>query len=867
MLVEVAVSGAISGFIKLLPLIPNVYSQSDRRTIEEVKAWFDSAIAFVEDTDGREDTRVGRVRAQKVRDLAFETQYAIDEYMFANPEHYHFYRLTRFGHKVWHLVTDVPSLWRLSSRMKEIRSKIETLKDINKVFNGPSQVASSPTSAGETPSYEICSFPRVPVGMEKLHEDKLCHLFSSAESMDTVVISVIGDPDPGITFLIHRVYGVVKESFEYYAFVTVPRTFECFSNKITELLPKLKGKRYILVVDGIFTIQECNCIKEKLLHNYVGNNQGSRIIISTCDHEVASYSASSHNYIYDLNRHPLTLKMAWELFCKTTFKYGICPSHLVEWSEKIVTKCEQSVFTIVAAGNFLSKKTPTVEEFMNLHNSLECGPEHPVSRPCYIIFLNSYHHLSRNHKACILYFCNFPGDDSVKCGRLVRLWIAEGFIEEKEGKTLETVAYEYLEDLVRMNLVQVTKYDFQGRVRSCRVSNLLRGFILSKAENDNFFTVLRSQHTHLSGKKTQRLSLHNCLPSYSQVKDLSCVHTFSVFGRDNSFELMARKLSVKFKFLQVLDLENADLRCFPEEVVNFTLLRYLSLRNTKIDSVPKSINKLLNLMFVDLRQTLVTKLPKEIHKLRKLLHLLVGCIKNIVVGAQVFPEIESMTSLQKLSNIKANHKGKSIVKKLKNLTELRKLGITELKEADGEDFCASIKNMKFLTSLSVDSESKNEYLDLDYEIKPPKLHRDEMKPPEVMPLELLRSVFLGGMLQRIPIWVYKLKSLLKLKLKGSKLQDSPLKALQALPSLKELYLYDAYSGRELEISAISFLELKILEIEKCSQLMVVALKVVVPKLQKLTVKNCGYLSKVYITKKLYKQLEVHVPQDIIELLD
>lgn len=128
-----------------------------------------------------------------------------------------------------------------------------------------------------------------------------------------------------------------------------------------------------------------------------------------------------------------------------------------------------------------------------------------------------------------------------------------------------------------------------------------------------------------------------------------------------------------------LDLENAGLQHFPGEVVNLTLLRYLSLRSTRIDSVPNSIKKLQNLMVLNLRNTLITKLPKKTLELPKLLYLFVGC-PYVDVGAQVYPGVKCSTSLQKLSLIKANYKETSIVKELGNFIDLRKLGITELKE-------------------------------------------------------------------------------------------------------------------------------------------------------------------------------------------
>ena len=374
------------------------------------------------------------------------------------------------------------------------------------------------------------------------------------------------------------------------------------------------------------------------------------------------------------------------------------------------------------------------------------------------------------------------------------------------------------------------------------------------SEKVNFINVLRSPSASLGGEKTRRLSLHNCFPSMLQRTDLSYVRSFSMYEVENFSESMAKELLKKFKLITSVEMENAALQHFLEEGFNLPLLRYLSLRSTRIDSVPKSIKKKLpNLIIVDFRNTLLTKLPKEIFGLPKLLSLFVGG-PNAVVGAKLYPGIECSTSLLKLSLIKANYKEKSIVKELGNFIDLRKLGITELKEIEGKDLCASIEKMKHLYSLSVSSAGKEVYLDL----------KDMKKSPQ-----LLEKLSLGGRLKEIPAWVGELYHLYKIEFKWSKLQNSPLEALHALPSLKEVHLYAAYTGAFLVFNAQSFLELRILEIEQCDQLIeVVILEQALPKLQKLIIINCHCLDMVRITKNMRSQLEeVRVPQDCVRIIE
>ncbi|GMY33186.1 disease resistance protein RPM1-like [Fagus crenata] len=692
--------------------------------------------------------------------------------MYEVPEHVHHHRFTRFLRNVAHF----RPLDQLSSRIEDVKTKVKNVKDLDAFRICPSEVASSSTAA-EVP-LETNSFSRDDhlVGIEKRQEELLKHLFPKEESSRDVVISVFGDAGSGKTTLICEVYEIVKGDFECNAWVFIPRSCEGLVEKLCEALELpidsgkdrrrslssyLQQKRYILVLDGIWTENEWKCIANVL----PCNNKNRRIIISTRKRNLASYCASSRDCIYDLSLNPLTWKEAWELFCKKVFQGGKCPDFLDELSKKIVKRCEGLPDAIVSIGNFLSNKPHTVMVFKSVHDSLEYEPGN----------------------------CDY----SVTCGRLIRLWIAEGFIEEKRGKTPEQVAYEYLDELVQMSLAHVSRWDFEERIRSCQVSNLAGGFILSKSEKDNFFTVLRGTRTSLGGEKTRRVSLHSCFPSQFQRKDLSYVRTISVFGGDSSYESMARKLFSKFRLLRVLDLENAPLQHFPEKVVDLTLQRYLSLRNTKIKSVPNSIKKLQNLMTFDLRQTLVSELPKTINELHKLIYLFLYSqyINHAAVGAEGT----------------GDHR-----------TQGRRW--------------------------------KEENLDLNHVSKPP---------------QLINSLFLEGRLQKIPEWISLLNSLFKIKLRWSKLEDSPLKFLWALPSLKELHLYDDYTGKRLEFSAECFLELRMLEIEQCSSLNeVVIQKRAMPKLQKLAIRNCDNPTMVYITMNMLSQIEeTHVPQGLIYFLD
>ena len=850
--VVAAVTTVITLLDKVLQFDKN---RSDSANIDDVKCLFSTLIAYLNDTEGIEATEGLKDRVDQVRAIANETHDAIREFMYHVPGHCHSHWFTRTCHDVAHFFKDLVPAHQFSSRMKAINRKLKAIQESDSFRVGSSGAISS-SSAGKVPSctYSFSGNDHLLVGIEE-KKKALLSLVLSEESRD-IVISVIGDAGSGKTTLIREVYQMIKESFNCQAWVfgeglldnlceELKLRIEPAKTRVKRLRSYLQSKSYLLVFDSIWTEDELDCIK----YIVPDNNLGGRILISTRNRNLASYRARSSDCFYDLKL--LTEFGSSQLFCSKTFGDTGCPDFLVDWSEKIVKRSEGSPHVIVAVSNFLSKRPHTLKEFMSVHDSLKYEPGDHVGHSCYSILSTSYVRLSSILKYCFLSFCFFPEDYSIPSEELVWLWIVNGEIEQKRGKTLEQVGYEYLEELVQMSLVQVLTWDFDGHVESCRVSNLARGFIISKSEKDWLFAVLRPPYTSLDDGKTHHLSLQNCSLSILQKKDFSNVCTLFVFEAGDSSEAIPKNLFSNFKYLSALYLENVALPHFPEMVFELTLLRHLCLRKTRIKSVPKSIKNLWNLRVFKLEESLVTNLPSEIIQLRSLLCLSVSCqgINDVAVGVEVFLRSGFFTSLQILSLIKANYKNKSIVKELGNLTNLTKLRITELKKEDGKDFCASIEMMEHLSSLDVSLASNEEYLDLGYVMKLPKL---------------LKNLYLGGRLEEIPAWICKLKSLSKLILKGSKLQTNSLEALQVLPSLKVLHLHDAFNGQVLKFSAKSFLELRVLEIENCSQLdMVVIPGRAMPKLQKLIVKNCG-LARVHITKKMHSQLEeVLVPPELL----
>ncbi|XP_027158620.1 putative late blight resistance protein homolog R1A-3 [Coffea eugenioides] len=73
----------------------------------------------------------------------------------------------------------------------------------------------------------------------------------------------------------------------------------------------------------------------------------------------------------------------------------------------------------------------------------------------------------------------------------MRLWIAEGFVQKTEVKSLEDTAEDYIMDLIVRSLVMVDKPKSTGGVKTCRIHDLLHEFCLRKATEENLLKLRR----------------------------------------------------------------------------------------------------------------------------------------------------------------------------------------------------------------------------------------------------------------------------------------------------------------------------------------------------------------------------------------
>ncbi|XP_010027152.2 disease resistance protein RPM1 [Eucalyptus grandis] len=371
--------------------------------------------------------------------------------------------------------------------------------------------------------------------------------------------------------------------------------------------------------------------------------------------------------------------------------------------------------------------------------------------------------------------------------------LEEGFIEERERISQEEVAQRYLNELINRNLVQITK-ELHERVRRLSVQ-------------------------------------YNCNNALNQL-NLPSLRSLLIFHLRTSSSTDEQFFPTSSKLLRVLDLGGSCLHKFPQEILVFVHLKYLSLRRSNVRIIPRSIVKLQNLETLDF----VSKMPLEITKLKKLQHLLVYSDAEITTSVPfgirkgfLAPKgIGALTSLQNLCCVKAGGgQSKNTMQELGGLSQLRRLGVRDLKKDDAKELCHSIEKMTNLQSLDVNAESEYDIIDLDFLSSAP---------------PFLRDLYIGGCLKKLPHWLPLLTSLTKLRLAWTKLKSSPLIALQNLPNLVELYLSNAFDGKTLVFGDKGFPKLKKLFFANLENLRFALMNgQAMPCLQSLIIIGCKHL--------------------------
>ena len=792
---EASLFGGVEGQISLL-----------RNELEWISLFLEEASAT--SNDGR---RL-KLWMNQIRDAAYDAEDVIDEFI-VRLEHQRQRRLQNLKFLRVVLPTCVifadklPLIHELDGRMKEINVKIEKIlanKSRYCVENAmmPSGAWSS-SSPNEVVTWGEKRLPIVEeadvVGMKDEAEAVKEMLLINGE-LERGVVAIVGMGGLGKTTLAKKVYNDpdVNRHFQCRALVYVSQVFTIrellmgIANNVmretdhmrnmgenqlgNEVRKYLDKKMYLIVLDDVWSIQVWNglCL-------YLPESNGSRVLITTRNQQIA---LDAYAKLYQLR--PLGEKESWELFLKKTFPTGsrstisqvVCPAELEDVGKKITGKCKGLPLAIVVSGGLLSRKEKTPSSWEKILRSMEWhlsqGPE-----SCMGILALSYRDLPYFLKSCFLYCGVFPEDCEMKASKLIRMWVAEGFVQARGEETVEEdVGEDYLEELIHRSMIQVVKRKWDGRVKSCRMHDLLRDLAISKAKDSKFFEVRGNIFAYpfnprrLIAHDSQNISQH--LSNCHRLRSL----IYSIYIPQVNFWSCLRSA----KLLTVLDLtltayprhERSEKK-LPKEIGEFIHLKYFRFLGPRKTRFPWSIGRLINLETLDLRDNFDLDIPFSIWKLHQLRHLHLGAYPTLRMPIRDQRCFSSHLGIDKMTNLQTLCVGHGWVMRrgLLKLTQLRKLYIYG-------------PNMRSDSSYELIFPSNLVELILDY----CRLKQDPMstlgKLPNLRALKLKNDAYIG---KKITCSSGAFSRLEFLRLKGLIYLEELIVEESALPSLKTLQIY------------------------------------------------------------------------------
>ncbi|PIN20311.1 hypothetical protein CDL12_06991 [Handroanthus impetiginosus] len=552
-----------------------------------------------------------------------------------------------------------------------------------------------------------------------------------------------------------------------------------------KLKEKVSKGKFFLVLDDVW-IDNCEDW-EILCLPFVSGCPGSKILITTRNESVASIvSFGRPFYLTELSSDDcLTLLAQHALGAKNFNGYA----NLKEIGEKIVRKCNNLPLAVKTLAGLLRSKLNSSEWEDVLYSNLwDIGDDQNKILPALRL---SYHHLPPHIKRCFVYCSIFPRDYEFDKYELILLWMAEGFLNQLNGKNLEDLGSRYFDELVSRSFFQQSGTNESRFVMHALINDLacyVAGRICMRLEED-----VNEDQRYKVFADTRYLSITQCRHDISQkfekLHEVSGLRTFLPLPVDPSEESfisnrVLNDLFPKLKFLRALSLSGyASIIELPNSVGSLKHLRYLDLSKTWLKWLPESVCALCNLQTLSLRDcTYLTKLPKSIHNLINLRHLDISgtyALQDMPAG------IGLLTSLRTLSRFLVSKNSGLVLPSLGKLLNVQgSLSIEELENVTNAQQAkeANLKHKMGLRELQLEwssdfDDTRDAYLELCV--------LDQLEPPEN--LENLKIVSYGGL--KFSSWIEDKPFPKLLRIHLSKCTNcTSLPQLGHLPLLKELYI-------------------------------------------------------------------------------
>ncbi|KAL0310253.1 UNVERIFIED_CONTAM: putative late blight resistance proteinR1B-14 [Sesamum calycinum] len=179
---------------------------------------------------------------------------------------------------------------------------------------------------------------------------------------------------------------------------------------------------------------------------------------------------------------------SWDLFCKIVFgEEGGCPLELEEIGKTIAKNCNGLPLSVIVIGSLLAKSEKARDYWEYIAENLSSIINLEENERCLRILFMSYKELPIHLRSCFLYMGVYLEDKRIRASRLRKLWVAEGLLKPISGKSLEEVAKVYTKELIDRNLMMIDSLGCMGKIKFCKMHDLLRDLCIREAKKERFF--------------------------------------------------------------------------------------------------------------------------------------------------------------------------------------------------------------------------------------------------------------------------------------------------------------------------------------------------------------------------------------------
>lgn len=318
----------------------------------------------------------------------------------------------------------------------------------------------------------------------------------------------------------------------------------------------------------------------------------------------------------------------------------------------------------------------------------------------------------------------------------------------------------------------------RGKVKSCRIHDLLRDVAIKKANEVNFVHIYNDQ---LSSTTCRREVVHHHMDPYSCDRRVNKrMRSFLFFGeRNRTLWGSVKPITLKLELLRVLHLEGLHL---PDVIGELIHLRYLGIADTFISNLPVFISNLRFLQTLDASGNDSFRKVTDLRRLTSLRHLMGRFVGDLLIGDAV--NLHTLRSISSYSWIKL---------KQELLTNLRELEIYDSVWVDKIRVPLDLSSFSKLTKIRV----------LTLKLPTFKLSSES---EEAVRIKTLVKLTLRCDIRRLPEDMdFIFPSLESLKLVGLHLEKDPMPALKKLQRLEDVILDSCcFSGEKMRISEQGF---------------------------------------------------------------